>query len=97
MQDTLCDAISQKRIVTFSYDGQPRRVEPHKVGRTTAGNDVLSGYQVGGGSNSGTVPDWRLFELREIDGLDVLTDGFDSPRPGYSRTDDRMTQIYCRL
>jgi predicted DNA-binding transcriptional regulator YafY len=74
MRDTLCDAITERQVVEFSYDGQPRRVEPHRVGRTTAGNDVLSGYQVGGRSNSGTVLDWRLFELRKI-GSVVSLDG----------------------
>lgn len=97
MKDTLCQAIEDQKVVEFQYDRLPRRVEPHKVGKTTAGNIVLSGYQIGGQSRSNEVPYWRLYKLSKIAGLNVDSENFNGPRPRYSRTDDRMTQIFCRL
>jgi len=97
MRDTLCQAIRNQNVVEFQYDRLPRKVEPHKVGRTTAGNIVLSGYQIGGRSHSNEVPYWRLYKIRKIGGLNVASESFDGARPRYSRTDDRMTQIFCRL
>lgn len=97
MRGTLCDAIDDREVVQFRYDGYARTVEPHKVGRTTAGNDVLSGFQTAGGSDSGDVPNWKLFKLSGIRHLNATGDTFGGPRNGYSRSDDRMDRIYCRL
>lgn len=97
MRNTICNAIDNQQTVSFSYEGLPRTVEPHKVGRTTAGNVVLSGYQIGGQSHSNSVPYWRLYKLSKIGGLSVKGSQFGGPRPGYKRTDKRMTQIFCRL
>lgn len=38
---TIIDAVQNKRVLSFVYDGLARTVEPHAVGRSTAGNDVL--------------------------------------------------------
>lgn len=97
MRETICGAIEEQRTLSFQYDRLPRTVEPHKVGRTTAGNIVLSGYQIGGRSRSNEIPYWRLYKLSKISGLTVNGDRFDGPRPRYTPTDDRMTQIFCRL
>ena len=97
MRDAICQAIDEQKVISFQYDRLPRTVEPHKVGRTTAGNIVLSGYQIAGRSHSNEVPYWRLYKLRKIRDLEVDQERFDGPRPRYSKTDDRMTQIFCRL
>jgi len=97
MRETICNAIENLHTVSFSYERLPRTVEPHKVGRTTAGNVVLSGYQIGGRSHSNSVPYWRMYKLSNISNLSVNNDEFDGPRPQYKPTDQRMTQIYCRL
>ena len=97
MQDTICDAIENQNTLNFQYDGLHRRVEPHKMGKTTAGNLVLSGYQIGGRSHSNSVPYWRLYKLSKIKGLIKNKERFDGPRREYKRTDKRMTHIYCQL
>ncbi|MFC6768625.1 WYL domain-containing protein [Natrinema soli] len=97
MRDTICEAINDRQTLSFTYDRLPRTVEPHKVGRTTKGNVVLSGYQIGGRSRSNSVPYWRLYKLGKMGDLTVNKDQFDGPRPEYKRSDKRMTQIYCRL
>lgn len=97
MQSTLCDAISNQRIVEFRYRNRKRVVEPHKVGITTKGNVVLSGYQSGGRGNEIYPPDWGLYILGKMGSLNVTEQTFSGPRPNYSPTDKRMTRIYCRL
>jgi hypothetical protein len=67
--DVLAQAIEERRVVTFTYDGFLRVVEPFLLGTTTAGRSALRDYQTAGGSRSGTVPGWHLFSLGKIVGL----------------------------
>jgi hypothetical protein len=97
MRDSICEAIDNQQTLSFQNECLPRTVEPHKVGRTTAENIVLSGYQIGGRSHSNSVPYWRLYKLTKIRDLAVNNDNFDGPRPRYKPTDERMTQIFCCL
>ena len=62
MNDRLVQAINNKQIISFDYDGYPRIVEPHTFGsHKDTGNDVVRGFQTGGGSKAGGIPAWRLF------------------------------------
>ncbi|MFV2016265.1 MAG: WYL domain-containing protein [Candidatus Heimdallarchaeota archaeon] len=97
MNSQICDAISNKQVLEFSYDGHFRKVEPHTLGVSTKGNDLLAAYQVSGGSKKGKIPDWKQFNLDKIESLNVLEETFDAPRPGYVKGDSRMTRIYCEL
>lgn len=97
MNSTLCQAIRERRVLTFSYDGYSRVVEPHCHGITTAGNEALRCYQVSGGSASGTVPGWHMMTTDKIVGLTVTQDSFSGPRSGYNRGDRGMSTIFCEL
>lgn len=97
MIETLCQAISEKRILNFTYDGLPRTVEPHLVGDRTTGKTGLSAYQIGGKSHSNSVPYWRPFTVSKIRELEITDQTFDKPRPGYNPNDSRMTVIHCRV
>lgn len=97
MRKKLCDAISKSVVVEFQYNGHQRVVEPHAVGVTTAGNDVLRGYQTAGGSSSRTVPYWKMFKLQKIESLTDTNEQFNGPRRGYSPNDDHMSKIYCQF
>jgi predicted DNA-binding transcriptional regulator YafY len=97
MRSKLCDAVQNQQVVEFQYRGRHRVVEPHKVGRTTKGNVVLSGFQSGGSGNEINPPDWGLYKLNKISSLKISGGTFSGPRSGYKRSDKRMTQIYCRL
>lgn len=97
MNYSLCEAIREKRILTFVYDGHPRVVEPHCYGLTRTGKEAIRCYQTGG---SGVRPDatpWHLMSVSKMIGLQVLTESFLSSRPGYRRGDDHMTTIYEQL
>ena len=46
--DVLAQAIEERRVVTFTYDGFLRVVEPFLLGTTTAGRPALRAYQTAG-------------------------------------------------
>jgi hypothetical protein len=97
MNATICEAIKEKKLLTFTYDGLARTVEPHAHGISTAGNECLRCYQVAGGSSSGKVPDWKMMTTDNITGLSVSQDGFSTPRSGYRKGDRHMSTIFCEL
>lgn len=80
MQQILKDAITNKLVVEFSYGGHNRIAEPHVLG-VSNGSAQLLGYQTGGSSNSGGLPEWRRFDLGGISGLKVLSQTFPGKRP----------------
>ena len=85
MREQLVSAIEQRRVVTFTYRGQPRRVQPAAFGVGGRHHrETLHGYQVGGGSERGGIPDWRNFNVAAIESLTVTDETFSTP-PGYSR------------
>lgn len=97
MTTLLCQAIRERRIVRFSYDGGIRDVEPHCHGSSKDDNDLLRGYQVAGYSRSGDPVGWKMFRLDRVSGLMVTETQFPGPRPEYDRDDDSMATIYCCL
>lgn len=44
MNPSICKAIKEKRILTFTYDGHPRKVEPHCYGLTKTGKEAIRCY-----------------------------------------------------
>ena len=96
MTSTICQAISEKKLIEFDYDGGNRIVEPHCAGITTAGNPGLRGYQVGGYSSSGKMG-WKMFDMSKAGSVSILDDHFDGPRSGYKQNDAGMSSIKCQL
>jgi hypothetical protein len=97
MREEICEAIVKKRLIQFSYESRIRVVEPHLLGRDSAGHDALCSYLVRGYTESDHRPYWRLYLLSKIKYLTVLDETFLEPRRGYNPRDKRMTKIYCRL
>lgn len=95
--DVLAQAIEERRVVTFTYDGFLRVVEPFLLGTTTAGRPALRGYQTKGGSRSGTVPGWHLFSLGKIVGLATCQKRFSGVRDGYTPSDKGMQAIGAHI
>ena len=50
MQDVICQAIKEKRLLELQYDGHARRVAPHVYGIDAAGDELLNCYEVWGGT-----------------------------------------------
>ena len=98
MNTQICKAITNKNVIEFYYDGGTRIVEPHCYGiHNDTGNELLCGYQTGGYSKSGNLPDWRLYTIPEISGLRITDDQFSNARHGYKPNDSRMSRIFCQL
>ena len=70
MQDLICQAIKEKRLLELQYEGQARRVAPHIYGIDAAGDEVLSCYEVWGGSD-GEPAGWRSLQTRANLGADA--------------------------
>ena len=96
-KDTICDAISRRRLLQFNYNNHARVVEPHLLGRDRSEHDVLSAYLVRGFSESGQKPYWRKYRLTEMRLVVILDEDFPGPRKDYNPNDKRMSKIYCRL
>lgn len=90
----LSDAIADRRVVTFVYDGHLRVVHPATLGlHVSTGRLSLRGYQVGGTSRSRSVPLWDLFTVAKIEGLVVTAEKFVGNPPGYSPGDKHLRVI----
>src|SRR5678815_2770591 len=72
MQDVICQAIREKRLLELHYDGQTLRVAPHIYGIDATGDELLSCYQVWGGTD-GEPAGWRSFRLTEISQLEPVS------------------------
>ena len=60
---TISSAIQDRHLLSFTYDGFPRVVEPHCCGTDKKGHPALRAYQVQGGSESGEYVGWKLFHF----------------------------------
>ena len=80
MNQIIQQAIANKRLIEFTYSGHRRLIEPHVLGVNGGVTQVL-GYQVGGSSSSGGIPEWRRFELPRISGLKATANLFPGRRP----------------
>ena len=79
-QHQIEQAIRSKSIVEFFYSGHRRVVEPHVLG-VSGGSVQFLGYQIGGSSSSGGIPEWRRFELGGVSALSITNDTFPGRRP----------------
>lgn len=94
---SIADAIRGKNLLTFTYDGFRRAVEPHTYGTDTKGHMALRAYQVAGGSESGEYVGWKLFHVNQMYGITVLPQTFLGPRDRYKRGDSAFADIRAQL
>jgi WYL domain len=94
--ERLIRAILDHRVVEFAYEGYRRTVEPYLLGIHEAGEPLLLGYQVAGGSQSGEIPGWRTFVTTAIGNVDVLDRSFAGPRADWNPFGHAMLEIFAR-
>ncbi|WP_433704101.1 hypothetical protein [Paraburkholderia sacchari] len=80
MERLILDAIENKKLIEFYYHNLPRIAEPHVYGITNGVRQIL-GYQTGGQSSRGSLPDWRRFDLTQMSRLVILAQTFPGRRP----------------
>jgi hypothetical protein len=98
MNNEICEAIEDKKVIELFYEEQKRIVKPHCYGiHKDTGNEVLRAYQIGGYSSSGNVPAWKLYIISEISGIVVTDEQFENPCPGYKMNDSIMSVVFCQI
>lgn len=90
-------ALRDGQCIELIYDGCERVLEVHTVGTTTAGNSAVSAYQVGGRSNSGPVPDWRLFRFDHCQNVRLSDQKSSGPRSDFRRSAKQFSVIVAEL
>lgn len=96
MDKQIVQAVVNRQLLQFFYDGGERVVEVHCYGQTSKGNDAIRAFQVRGYSSSGQLG-WRIFTLAKASSLELLEETFDNPRPDYKTGDKGMTLIYAEI
>ena len=66
MNHSIINAIQQKKLISLSYDGITRTVEPHAYGVSSKGNELLRCFQVKGDHNSDKPHVWDLLTVSKI-------------------------------
>jgi hypothetical protein len=95
MQDVICQAIREKRLLELLHDGLMRRVAPHIYGIDAAGDEMLSCYEVWGGGES--VPaGWRSLRLTEVSQLKLTSKRF-APWPEHQRGERAIARVFCQV
>ena len=96
MKILITQAIENRRLIEFVYDGGRRVVEPHCFGKNFKGNEIVRAFQVDGYSSTGKMG-WKLYDIAKVSSLLLLDDVFLNPRLDYVKGDKGMTIIYCEL
>jgi predicted DNA-binding transcriptional regulator YafY len=89
-------AIREKRLLRFLYAGKERIVEPHDYGVQNGKVRLLS-YQIGGESNSGTLPAWRWIDVDRLSDIHVEERRFKGSRGPDSTQHHKWDQLYARV
>lgn len=97
MHAIICDAIRAKRLIRFVYEGYERIIEPHLHGINAANHEMLSGWLIGGWSESRPEPGWRNYLVKDMHDVHALAEHFAGPRPRYNAFDPKVRQVFCRL
>lgn len=99
MQDLICRAIRNRRLIEFTYEGATRVVEPHQLGKHPRGLLILSAYWVGGYSRSmDTLNRWRFYLVSRMSCVVILDELFPGERIGYKRVPNKiMSSAVCEL
>jgi hypothetical protein len=96
IDEALCAAIADKRLVSFELNGLPRIGEPHDYG-VINGVRKLFFYQVGGKSRSGPPVGWRWAIVADLSHLTILDRRFAGPRPAPSGRHTRWDQLIATV
>ncbi|WP_016951559.1 WYL domain-containing protein [Anabaena sp. PCC 7108] len=89
-------AITQRHLVDFYYQGLHRIAEPHILGFKGGVIQVLV-YQIRGKSSSLKLPDWRRMNLDDISGLQILNETFIIQAPSLSNHHSSWDEILATV
>ncbi len=93
----LIDAIRNRTVIEFVYDGARRYVEPHAFGADDDGALKLRGWQHRGLAGQRVEDGWRLYFVADMHDVQLTPQSFDRPRPGYRQGDKAFATIRAQL
>ncbi len=94
---TICDAIAEGRLLRFRYSALVRIVEPYSHGFNLKRREVLRGFQIRGGSQSGEEIGWKFFLVERMTDVAVLSSSFRNARPGSAEAANELIIIHCQM
>jgi hypothetical protein len=92
MNPLFVQAIEEKRRLRFTYRGKARLVEPQCYGIGHKGTELLRVYQPRGGSEQEP-----LFDVAQMEDIEMLDERFERPGPHYKRGDSAMRIVLAQL
>ncbi len=96
METKICEAIRDRLLIEFLYDGQVRIVEPYILGvHKDTSSKVLLAYQVGGHIEKENAPLWKLYKVEKMGKMTVSTEKFTTIRKGFKADDNRFSKVLC--
>jgi predicted DNA-binding transcriptional regulator YafY len=95
IEKLISEAIEKRKMLRFDYEGHARQVEPHHYGFLNDSKQ-LHCYQVGNGSRSGGLPQWRNFRLDQIQNLSIEALSF-TQRPDYNPGNSHYSSILKQI
>lgn len=97
-REILEDSIHQRALITFSYHGVERIVEPYLYGYfDDRHGEAVFGYQVRGSPFDEALPKWRLFFVSEIEELEIAYRRFEGPRPEFNPQEAHLKEVFTKL
>ena len=96
VNEAICQAIRERRLIRFPYGGGDRLVEPHCHGTSALGQEMLLAYQTAGHSSSGLAEGWKMFAVARMGPIADAGQRFASPRPRFDPT-RTLTRVHCSV
>lgn len=94
--DLLLKAISGKPLINSTYKNKSRVAEPHDYGIQDGIRRVLC-YQIGGHTNTGRLPSWRLFDVDDMQSVQISDCTFAGNRPPESGKHHGWEVVFARV
>jgi len=91
--EALMEAINERRRIRARYHGKERHAEPQCYGADAKGQRKVRLHELPAGSS----PAEKIFNVAELEHLEVLDEHFDKPGPHYKMNDSAMAIIFAQL
>jgi hypothetical protein len=94
MDELIRQAIAERRLVAYRYNGQRRVGEPHLYGLRN-GQPTLLVYQTEGTSFAGPYPNWRNCALSGLTRMTITGRSFQHPRLSSTDSHREWSEIWA--
>ena len=88
----ICNAIRDRTLLSFEYEGARRTVEPYAHGSDGWRRALLLAFQVEGGRSTG----WRFFHVAKMRAVAPEARACAAHRDEFLRDDPTFSSIHCQ-